>query len=177
VGRIRTRYLMVRLPNPPVRTGYAAFTAYGSRNREFMLTSISSGFHRVHGVQLGWVGARRVTLRHVSSRPPFSTGHAPFKASGAAPPIHSPSKVLGAFLPISFAPRDSSCTAFASAKYLAQFISVCRWLKSVYKKSSALLEDSPLFPEIGPRTVRRGTAPQPGLTRYNRMAWPHPLST
>ena len=43
---------MVRLPNPPVRTGYAAFTAHGSRNREFMVTSISSGFHRVHDVQL-----------------------------------------------------------------------------------------------------------------------------
>jgi len=52
VGRIRTRCLTVRLPNPPVRTGYAAFTAHGSRNREFMVTSISSGFHRVHGVQL-----------------------------------------------------------------------------------------------------------------------------
>ena len=52
VGRIRARYLTVRLPNPPVRTGYAAFTAHGSRNREFMVTSISSGFHRVHGVQL-----------------------------------------------------------------------------------------------------------------------------
>ena len=43
---------MVRLPNPPVRTEYAAFTAHGSRHREFMVTSISSGFHRVHGVQL-----------------------------------------------------------------------------------------------------------------------------
>ena len=52
VGRIRARYLTVRLPNPPVRTGYAAFTAHGSRNRDFMVTSISSGFHRVHGVQL-----------------------------------------------------------------------------------------------------------------------------
>jgi hypothetical protein len=52
VGRIRARYLTVRLPNPPVRTEYAAFTAHGSRNREFMVTSISSGFHRVHGVQL-----------------------------------------------------------------------------------------------------------------------------
>src|SRR2546423_14069925 len=52
VGRIRARCLTVRLPNPPVRTGYAAFTAHGSRNREFMVTSISSGFHRVHGVQL-----------------------------------------------------------------------------------------------------------------------------
>jgi hypothetical protein len=41
--------------------------------------------------QLGWVGARRVTLRYVSSHPPFSTGRAPFKASGSAPPIHSPS--------------------------------------------------------------------------------------
>src|SRR5712691_12738877 len=52
VGRIRARYLTVRLPNPPVRTEYAAFTAHGSRNRECMVTSISSGFHRVHGVQL-----------------------------------------------------------------------------------------------------------------------------
>ncbi len=52
VGRIRARYLTVRLPNPPVRTEYAAFTAHGSRNREFMVTSISSGFHRVRGVQL-----------------------------------------------------------------------------------------------------------------------------
>src|SRR5215472_2757138 len=52
VGRIRARDLTVRLPNPPVRTGYAAFTAHGSRNREFMVTSISPGFHRVHGVQL-----------------------------------------------------------------------------------------------------------------------------
>src|SRR5881296_949081 len=40
------------MSQPPVRTGYAAFTAHGSRNREFMVTSISSGFHRVHGVQL-----------------------------------------------------------------------------------------------------------------------------
>src|SRR6266851_4036467 len=46
------RCLTVRLPNPPVRTGYAAFTAQGSRNRDFMVTSISSGFRRVHGVQL-----------------------------------------------------------------------------------------------------------------------------
>src|SRR5207245_4627917 len=52
VGRIRARYLTVRLPNPPVRTEYAAFTAHGSRNREFMVTSISSGFHPVRGVQL-----------------------------------------------------------------------------------------------------------------------------
>ena len=37
---------------PPVRTEHAAFTAHGSRHREFMVTSISSGFHRVHGVQL-----------------------------------------------------------------------------------------------------------------------------
>src|SRR5262252_3954786 len=37
-----------------------------------------------------WVGARRVTLQHVSSRPPFSTGRAAFTASGAAPevPLH-----------------------------------------------------------------------------------------
>src|SRR6266446_7312622 len=42
VGRIRARYLTVRLPNPPVRTEYAAFTAHGSRNREFMVASISS---------------------------------------------------------------------------------------------------------------------------------------
>ena len=34
-----------------------------------------------------WVGARRVTLRHVSSRPPFSTGRAAFTASGAAPEV------------------------------------------------------------------------------------------
>src|SRR5712691_819502 len=40
------------MSQPPVRTGYAAFTAHGSRNREFVVTSISSGFHRVHGVQL-----------------------------------------------------------------------------------------------------------------------------
>ena len=40
------------MSQPPVRTEYAAFTAHGSRNREFMVTSISSGFHRVHGVQL-----------------------------------------------------------------------------------------------------------------------------
>jgi hypothetical protein len=52
VGRIRTRCLTVRLPNPPVRTGYAAFTAHGSRHRDLMVTSITSGFHRVHGVQL-----------------------------------------------------------------------------------------------------------------------------
>ena len=32
-----------------------------------------------------WVGARRGPLRHVSSRPPFSTGRAAFTASGAAP--------------------------------------------------------------------------------------------
>src|SRR5215470_4808481 len=48
-GRVTLRY---GLPNPPVRTEYAAFTAHGSRNREFMVTSISSGFHRVHGIQL-----------------------------------------------------------------------------------------------------------------------------
>ena len=52
MGRIRARCLAVRLPNPPVRTVWAAFTAYGSRNRELIVTSISSGFHRVHGVQL-----------------------------------------------------------------------------------------------------------------------------
>jgi hypothetical protein len=40
------------MSQPPVRTEYAAFTAHGSRHREFMVTSISSGFHRVHGVQL-----------------------------------------------------------------------------------------------------------------------------
>src|SRR5882724_1231268 len=34
-----------------------------------------------------WVGARRVTLRHVSSRPPFSTGRAALTASGAAPGV------------------------------------------------------------------------------------------
>src|SRR5215510_3267016 len=34
-----------------------------------------------------WVGARRVTLRHVSSRPPLSTGRAAFTASGAAPEV------------------------------------------------------------------------------------------
>jgi prevent-host-death family protein len=34
-----------------------------------------------------WVGARRVTLRHVSSRPPFSPGRAAFPASGAAPEV------------------------------------------------------------------------------------------
>jgi hypothetical protein len=33
VGRIRARCLAVRLPNPPVRTVLAAFTAHGSRNR------------------------------------------------------------------------------------------------------------------------------------------------
>src|SRR2546428_13115782 len=52
VGRIRARCLAVRLPNPPVGTVRAAFVAHGSRDREFMVTSISSGFHRVHGVQL-----------------------------------------------------------------------------------------------------------------------------
>jgi len=52
VGRIRARYLTGRLPNPPVKTEYAAFTAHGSRNRESMVTSIASGFHRVHGVRL-----------------------------------------------------------------------------------------------------------------------------
>ncbi len=52
VGRIRARCLAVRLPNPPVGTVRAAFVAHGSRDREFMVTSISSGFHRIHGVQL-----------------------------------------------------------------------------------------------------------------------------
>ena len=83
-----------------------------------MVTSISPGFHQIHGVQLSWVGARRVPLRPVSSRPPLSTGRAPFKASGSAPPIHAPSKVLAAFLPLAFAPRDASCPACASAKSL-----------------------------------------------------------
>jgi hypothetical protein len=52
VGRIRARCQMVRLPNPPVRTVRATFTAHGSRDRDCMVTAISSGFHRVHGVQL-----------------------------------------------------------------------------------------------------------------------------
>ena len=52
VGRIRARYHTARLPNPPVRTVRATFIAHGSRDREFMVTSISSGLHRVHGVQL-----------------------------------------------------------------------------------------------------------------------------
>ncbi len=52
VGRIRARCLAVRLPNPPVGTVRAACVAHGSREREFMVTSISSGVHRVHGVQL-----------------------------------------------------------------------------------------------------------------------------
>jgi len=36
VGRIRARCLAVRLPNPPVRTVLAAFTAHGSREREIL---------------------------------------------------------------------------------------------------------------------------------------------
>src|SRR5215475_7382761 len=40
------------MSQPPVRTEYAACTAHGSRHRECMVTSISSRFHRVHGVQL-----------------------------------------------------------------------------------------------------------------------------
>jgi len=34
------------------RTAAHTFTAHGSRDRDFVVTSISSGFHRVHGVQL-----------------------------------------------------------------------------------------------------------------------------
>ena len=45
--------LAVRLPNPPVRTVLAAFIAHGSRHRGILrVTCISSGVHRVHGVQL-----------------------------------------------------------------------------------------------------------------------------
>src|SRR6185295_15714355 len=35
-----------------VRYTAHTFIAHGSRDREFMVTSISSGLHRVHGVQL-----------------------------------------------------------------------------------------------------------------------------
>ena len=43
----------------------------------------------------GWVGARRVTCWHVSSRPPFSTGRAAFTASGATPSDQSWSSLYG----------------------------------------------------------------------------------
>src|SRR5438132_14098661 len=36
VGRIRARYLVARLPNPPVRPVRETFASYGSRERDIM---------------------------------------------------------------------------------------------------------------------------------------------
>jgi len=36
LGRIRARYLVARLPNPPVRPVRATFTAHGSREKDIM---------------------------------------------------------------------------------------------------------------------------------------------
>src|SRR5256886_6588634 len=36
LGRIRARYLMARLPNPPVRPVRETFASYGSRQRDIM---------------------------------------------------------------------------------------------------------------------------------------------
>src|SRR5438132_5597224 len=36
VGRIRARYLVARLPNPPVRPVRETFASYGSRQRDIM---------------------------------------------------------------------------------------------------------------------------------------------
>jgi len=54
-GRLGVICLELRPPLVAIRSvrdTAHAFTAHGSRNREFMVTSISPGFHRVHGVQL-----------------------------------------------------------------------------------------------------------------------------
>jgi hypothetical protein len=52
VGRIRARYLAARLPNPPVGTVRAAFTAHGSRKRDIYRKFLFRQLHGVHHGQL-----------------------------------------------------------------------------------------------------------------------------
>src|SRR3989449_5004794 len=52
VGRIRARYLAARLPNPPVGTVRAAFTAHGSRKRDIYRKFLVRQLHGVHHGQL-----------------------------------------------------------------------------------------------------------------------------
>src|SRR5882672_5309304 len=52
VGRIRARYLTARLPNPPVRTVHATFTAHGSRKRDIYRKFLVHQLHGVHHGQL-----------------------------------------------------------------------------------------------------------------------------
>src|SRR3954447_17209496 len=76
-GRVALRYVS---PCPPLDP-YVRLSPHTAHDRGILWErSISPTPRNVHRGQLGWVGARRVTLRHVSSRPPFSTGRAPLKA-------------------------------------------------------------------------------------------------
>ena len=52
VGRIRARYLTARLPNPPVSTVHATFTAHGARKRDIYRKFLVRQLHGVHHGQL-----------------------------------------------------------------------------------------------------------------------------
>src|SRR5712691_5502843 len=50
--RIRARYLTARLPNPPVSTVHATFTAHGARKRDMYRKFLVRQLHGVHHGQL-----------------------------------------------------------------------------------------------------------------------------
>src|SRR3989475_12046171 len=59
VGRIRARYLTVRLPNPPVRPVRETFASYGSRERDICG---KLPFRQLHGIHHGQLARSLATF-------------------------------------------------------------------------------------------------------------------
>src|SRR6266853_6163839 len=59
VGRIRARYLVARLPNPPVRPVRETFASYGSRERDIYR---KLPFRQLHGIHRGQLARSLATF-------------------------------------------------------------------------------------------------------------------
>ena len=86
--------------------------------------------------QLWWVGARRVTLRHVSSRPPLRTVLKAFTLHGSAPSVHSPRKASRS-VPSHFLSIHRTILGGQLARALSTFVPVFPKAKGLRHQSSS----------------------------------------